>query len=162
MTTRARILTGGIWLLNLLALHGVLAFYEPAEGAAEAAARPLAELEATEEHVEVHSDDARPVPGFAEGAPDEDVDLAPAAAPEEALLPLATRPGGLDLSRISEVGDHLMADLGNGWTGELTTDVGLQRYAQTVLDRGKIPFGAVVVLDVKTGDVLAMADRYDE
>lgn len=76
--------------------------------------------------------------------------------------PPSQRPGALQLDRIYEEQGHYHADLGNGWVGELTTDIGLQKAATRILNRGKVPFGAVVVLDVATGDVLAMADRFDE
>lgn len=177
MTTRARILTGGAWLLHLVALHGLLAYYGPSGDASTSATADG--FVATTAHVETSTDpvaaqaeatlvaaDAPEAPGFAEGAPDEDVAIEAPEAPADdaaaALMLPGSRPGALDLTRLSEVGDHLIADLGNGWTGELTTDIELQHFAQKVLDRGKIPFGAVVVLDVKSGEVLAMADRYDE
>ncbi len=57
---------------------------------------------------------------------------------------------------------HILADLDHDWIAELTTDAALQAAASRALDRAKVPFGAVVVLDPRSGDVLAMADRYDE
>ncbi len=89
----------------------------------------------------------------------------PAATPADRLgefAPPIHRPGALDLGRMYAEDDRILADLGNGWTAELTTDAALQKRATRILNRGKVPFGAVVVLDPKTGDVLALADRYDE
>jgi cell division protein FtsI/penicillin-binding protein 2 len=71
------------------------------------------------------------------------------------------RPGPLDLDglRVDEDGQAL-ADLGNGFVGELTLDSALQKKATRLLERGKVIVGAVVVMDVRTGDVLAMAERH--
>jgi cell division protein FtsI/penicillin-binding protein 2 len=85
-------------------------------------------------------------------------------APAAPALPAAPslRPGPLELDKVREEGDKQLADLGNGWTAELTTDVKLQHAAERVLKQGRIPMGAVVVLDAKSGDVLAMAERLDK
>ena len=83
------------------------------------------------------------------------------ALAEEFAVP-AERPGALDLSKIYPDGDLMRAELGNQWIAELTTSPHLQAAATQALNRAKVPFGAVVVVDVATGDVLAMADRYDE
>ena len=98
-----------------------------------------------------------------------EIALAEAADPEtepanplDQYAPPIHRPGALDLSRMYREDGHILADLGHGWTAELTTDADLQAMATRILNRGKVPFGAVVVLDPKTGDVLALADRYDE
>ncbi|MCB9538737.1 MAG: penicillin-binding protein [Myxococcales bacterium] len=102
-------------------------------------------------------------------APTEDPLLTEQAVAEGALAPAAPafevpalRPGPLDLSRVYADDGHILADLDHDWTAELTTDAALQAAASRALDRAKVPFGAVVVLDPKSGDVLAMADRYDE
>ncbi len=87
-----------------------------------------------------------------------DADEAP--RPQLPTVP-ALRPGPLELDRVREEGEKLVADLGNGWTAELTTDTKLQRAAERVLKQGRVPLGAVVVVDVKSGDVLAMAERFD-
>ena len=93
---------------------------------------------------------------------------APAATDDPPVDPLEGfevplhRPGALDLAKMFREKGRIMADLGHGWTAELTTDADLQARATAILNRGKVPFGAVVVLDPKTGDVLALADRYDE
>jgi peptidoglycan glycosyltransferase len=84
----------------------------------------------------------------------------PAGAPSTAPRPV-TRPGPLDLEKIQpDEGRRMTADLGNGFVGELTLDARLQKESRKILDRGKVPVGAVVVLDVHSGDVLALADRY--
>ncbi len=85
-----------------------------------------------------------------------------APAPKPEFVVPDTRPGALDLSRMYQDGDRIRADLGNGWTAELTTDAELQQKITWLLNRAKVPFGAAVVIDVKTGDVLALADRLDE
>ena len=73
-----------------------------------------------------------------------------------------TRPGALDLKKVYRDHDRLLADLGEGWTAELTTDGDLQARITRILNRSRVPFGAVVMLDVSSGEVLALADRYDE
>ena len=87
-----------------------------------------------------------------------------AAAPDplDQYTPPIHRPGALDLARMYRDEDNILADLGHGWTAELTTDAELQARATAILNRAKVPFGAVVVLDPRTGDVLTLADRYDE
>ena len=71
-------------------------------------------------------------------------------------------PTHLDLQRVRDEDDHLVAELGHGWIAELTTIPKLQIAASRVLQRARVPMGAIVMLDPKTGDVLAMADRFDE
>lgn len=79
-----------------------------------------------------------------------------------APVPFGARPGPLDPAKIYPDGDQMLADLGNDWRAELTLDTHLQAKAEKILNRSKVPFGAIVVMDVKDGDVLAMVDRYDE
>jgi cell division protein FtsI/penicillin-binding protein 2 len=83
----------------------------------------------------------------------------PEAPASQAPRPLV-RPGPLDLEKTSDDGRKMTADLGNGFIGELTLDPRLQKESKKILERGKVPVGAVVVMDVQTGDVLALADRY--
>ena len=90
------------------------------------------------------------------GTPASAENPAPATAAPRSIL----RPGPLDLEKITDDGRKMTADLGNGFTGTLTLDPRLQRESKKILDRGKVPVGAVVVLDVRTGEVLALADRY--
>lgn len=84
-----------------------------------------------------------------------------AAVPSEAVDPVpAPAPGPLDLAAVSTDADgQAVADLGNGFVGELTLDAALQKKATRILERGKVPVGAIVLMDVKTGDVLALAER---
>ena len=89
----------------------------------------------------------------------------PNVLPHEARsnpIDVSLRPGALDPKAIYPDGDQMMADLGNDWRAELTLDAHLQARAKKILDRSKVPFGAIVVMDVKDGDVLAMVDRFDE
>ena len=141
----------GPWfvLAHLVALHLVLAWFD-GPGAADASTEPayLAELD-------------RETPADTPEAATPPSEPAQAAAPGPLPAPVE-RPGPLDPSRIYTDGDVMRADLDHGWTAELTTDPALQEAATRILNRGKVPFGAVVMLDVRTGDVLAMADRYDE
>ncbi|MBU0551106.1 hypothetical protein KKF91_20905 [Myxococcota bacterium] len=82
----------------------------------------------------------------------------PAAPP----TPPLTRPGQLDFQGRVLVEDHLEAPVDQGWTARLSLDPWLQRYAEGLLSRrDKIPFGAVVVIDVRSGEVLALAEQYD-
>ena len=72
-------------------------------------------------------------------------------------------PGALDLQHIATDDEgRLVAQLGNGWTAELTTRPKLQAAVQRILARGRVPLGAVVLVEPTTGHVLAMADRFDE
>ncbi len=81
--------------------------------------------------------------------------------PAPAPLPRTTlRPGPFDPDKMQDDGRHMTADLGNGFTGDLTLDARLQHEATRILERGKVPVGAIVVMDIHTGDVLALADRY--
>ena len=71
-------------------------------------------------------------------------------------------PGELDFDSLRTVGDKVIADLANGYTAETTLDPWLNGVAERYLERGRVPYGAAVILDVKSGDILAMADRFDE
>jgi len=140
----------GPWFLlaHLVALHLALSWFDGADAdGAPLSARPTylsalgtGEVESTDEAAEIARDDR---------------------ADRSAITVPARRPGPLDPSRIYTDGDVMRADLQNGWVAELTTVPALQDAATRILNRGKVPFGAVVLLDVKSGDVLAMADRFD-
>lgn len=145
---RRRLLTPGFIILHIVALHALIVWFDgPGRGAS-------AQTDST------HGEPAPP--------PDPLPEEEEGALPEEAPTPVAgyelpeTLPGALDLRAIYPDDGQMLATLGNDWLAELTTDVELQAIATTALNRARVPFGAVVVLNPKTGDVLAMADRYDE
>jgi len=144
---KRRLLTPGFVLVHLLALHGFVAWFSgPGRAMAPIAAAELPQVESAEPD-----------------APPEEADdlVAPEARTEQIGLP-ESLPGALDLKNIFEDAGEMRAGLGGGWTAELTTNVALQKAATKALNDAKVPFGAVVVINVKTGEVLALADRYDE
>ncbi len=147
MSRSVRLIGPWFLLAHLVALHLVLTWFDgsSADGA-PLAAEPayIAELKDTQA-IE----------------PDPTAEAADDAADREAITLPAHRPGALDPSRIYTDGDVMRADLQHGWVAELTTVPDLQAAATRILNRGKVPFGAVVLLDVASGDVLAMADRFD-
>lgn len=107
-------------------------------------------------------DDAAPVEASAIAATRASGDAPAAAAVASAAAdPVPTpAPGPLDLAALSTDADgQTVADLGNGFVGELTLDAALQKKAARILERGKVPVGAIVLMDVKTGDVLTLAER---
>ncbi len=156
-------------LVNVLALHALFfavqaatdddptppspAGEHPAGSATAGSPTPDAPPEAV-------ADEALAADAEAPGPPAEP--LTPLAAVAAQAAPPIQRPGALRLQALYEDEGKLLADLGNDWVGELTTDLPLQAAATRILNRARVPFGAVVVLDVATGNVLAMADRYDE
>lgn len=157
---RRRLVTPTFVVAHLLALHLAVAFFagRGEDGAPFAAELPLQAAPAVREA------QASEVQAPQVQAPVEQI---PADAPERLVEGTAfelpeLRPGRLDLSRIYEDEGRLLASLGNGWTAELTCDADLQRAATKALNRAKVPFGAVVMIDPRSGDVLAMADRFDE
>lgn len=141
-----RLVTPFFVIIHVVALHALVAWFRGPGQAPEAAAQ---------------SADAEPAAGIAMATAPE-AEPPPQADPTPALLEPTARPGALALDRVYEADGRLYAELGHGWTAELTTDVALQKASTNALNRARVPFGAVVVVDVKTGDVLAMADRYDE
>lgn len=52
-------------------------------------------------------------------------------------------------------GDHLVSDLPNGNHVELTLDPGLQAFTEDVFNEYRVPFGAMVAIEPRTGRVLA-------
>ncbi len=144
---KRRLLTPGFVLVHLVALHGLVAWFSgPGRAMSPLASAEVPQLETPEPD-----------------APPEEAEELATLAPQldGASLP-ESLPGALDLANIYEDSGHMKAGLGQGWTAELTTDVALQKAATAALNRAKVPFGAVVVIHVKTGEVLALADRYDE
>ena len=131
-----RVIVPAFIVAHLLGLHLAVVWLRSGDQAADPTYAPL-------------NDDLEPT----DGAP------FPASAANPTARP-TVRPGALDLENVHEDGEKLMADLGNGFQGELTLAPRLQREAKKILDRGKMPLGAVVVLDIASGNVLALADRY--
>lgn len=75
-----------------------------------------------------------------------------AAPPPPELAP------AVDLARARTEGDHVVAPAGAG-LAELTLDPALQHDAERLLDEAHPAAGAVVALDMKSGRILAWADR---
>ena len=86
---------------------------------------------------------------------------APALAPAPAPAPAPASPPAVDLGRLRRDGDLFVAPAGLG-TAELTLDPSLQRDAERLLDEAHPVAGAVVAIDLKTGRVLAWAERRRE
>ena len=74
----------------------------------------------------------------------------PAARPEIDL-------GKLDLTRLELEPRHVTAPLGNGKHVELTLDPELQRSAESVMKRYRLPEAGAVLMDVKSGELLVYA-----
>jgi cell division protein FtsI/penicillin-binding protein 2 len=64
---------------------------------------------------------------------------------------------GLDLLRLDLRPQRVMAPLKDGQTAELTLDPALQRVARAQMQKYRMPESGVVVMDVKTGKLLAYA-----
>lgn len=64
---------------------------------------------------------------------------------------------GLDLSKARIQGDRVVVLLPNGELAELTLDAKLQRAALEPMKRHRVPEAGVVMMDVKTGEVLVYA-----
>jgi cell division protein FtsI/penicillin-binding protein 2 len=69
---------------------------------------------------------------------------------------------GLDLLRLDVRPQRVTAPLSDGRTAELTLDPVVQRAAKAQMQRYRIPESGVVMLDVKTGRVLAYASYVNE
>lgn len=69
---------------------------------------------------------------------------------------------GLDLLRLDLRPQRVMAPLKDGQLAELTLDPALQRVARSQMQRYRLPEGGVVVMDVKTGKLLAYASYVNE
>lgn len=148
MSRSVRLLGPWFLLAHLAALHLVLTWFDGAAAdGAQLSAEPayLTELQRPRDETE----------------PVDEADPAHEVGDRDPITVPAQRPGPLDPSRIYVDGDLMRADLEHGWVAELTTVPELQAAATRILNRGKVPFGAVVLLDVASGDVLAMADRFD-
>jgi cell division protein FtsI/penicillin-binding protein 2 len=69
---------------------------------------------------------------------------------------------GLDLLRLDMRPQRVMAPLKDGQTAELTLDPALQRVARAQMQKYRLPEGGVVVMDVKTGKLLAYASYVNQ
>ena len=69
---------------------------------------------------------------------------------------------GLDLVRLDVRPQRVTAPLSDGRTAELTLDPVVQRAARAQMQRYRIPESGVVMLEVKTGRVLAYASYVNE
>ncbi len=78
-----------------------------------------------------------------------------------AAAPTPSAPPSVDLDRFREAGGLMVAPAGEG-TAELTLDPRLERDAERLLDDAHPNAGAVVALDIRSGRVLAWAERRRE
>jgi cell division protein FtsI/penicillin-binding protein 2 len=69
---------------------------------------------------------------------------------------------GLDLLRLDLRPQRVLAPLKEGQTAELTLDPVIQRVARAQMQKYRLPEGGVVVMDVKTGKLLAYASYVNE
>ncbi|HXK18899.1 MAG TPA: penicillin-binding transpeptidase domain-containing protein [Polyangiaceae bacterium] len=69
---------------------------------------------------------------------------------------------GLDLLRLDLRPQRVMAPLKDGLTAELTLDPALQRAARAQMQKYRMPESGVVVMEVKTGKVLAYASYVNQ
>ena len=69
---------------------------------------------------------------------------------------------GLDLLRLDVRPQRVTAPLSDGRTAELTLDPVVQRAAKAQMQRYRIPESGVVMIEVKTGRVLAYASYVNE
>jgi peptidoglycan glycosyltransferase len=69
---------------------------------------------------------------------------------------------GLDLLRLDLRPQRVLAPLKDGQTAELTLDPAIQRVARAQMQKYRLPEGGVVVMEVKTGKVLAYASYVNE
>jgi cell division protein FtsI/penicillin-binding protein 2 len=69
---------------------------------------------------------------------------------------------GLDLLRLDLRPQRVLAPLKDGQTAELTLDPAVQRVARAQMQKYRLPEGGVVVIDVKTGKLLAYASYVNE
>jgi penicillin-binding protein A len=69
---------------------------------------------------------------------------------------------GLDLLRLDLRPQRVLAPLKEGQTAELTLDPAVQRVARAQMQKYRLPEGGVVVMDIKTGRLLAYASYVNE
>jgi peptidoglycan glycosyltransferase len=66
---------------------------------------------------------------------------------------------GLDLTQVAVLPRRVTAALPGGRTAELTLDPDIQRSATAIMERYRIPESGAVLMDVKTGNLLAYASH---
>lgn len=83
-------------------------------------------------------------------------------ASDEHLLPLSERaPGRLSHEMVKKDGVY-WGRLENGWRARLSLDVNFQRIAKRHLKRNRLPFGAMVLMEVDTGRIIGLSQYYDQ
>lgn len=70
--------------------------------------------------------------------------------------------GGLDLTRVKLRPRRVVAQLDGGRLAELTLDPVVQRAARTAMQKYRVPEAGLVMMDVKTGELLAYASHVNE
>ncbi|MBX3129138.1 MAG: penicillin-binding protein [Polyangiaceae bacterium] len=83
-------------------------------------------------------------------------------SPRSAEAPKGPDLTGLDLLRLDMRPRRVVAPLSDGRHAELTLDPVVQRAAVTELKKYRVPEGAVVMQDVRTGEILAYASYVNE
>jgi penicillin-binding protein A len=81
---------------------------------------------------------------------------------QQGLAPPGPDLEGLNLLRLKLHPDRVTSPLRHGLTAELTLDPNLQRSAQAVMRRYDMPEAGVVLMNVKTGDLLVYASHVGE
>ncbi len=94
----------------------------------------------------------------ASDAPNEDDNLAKIKA-NVAHHIVPSRPGELQFEQIFEKDGHYQGDLGHQWTAELSLDPPFQRKAIDLLNRARVPFGAIVAIEIPSARLLTLAER---
>lgn len=94
-------------------------------------------------------------------APNKPAPAATKATKRQATKRTPSPTEGLDLSRIRIGDDGATAPAARGRVAHLTLDPDLQRTAQRLLERYRIPEAAIVLMEAKTGRVLVWASRVE-
>jgi penicillin-binding protein A len=121
------------------------------------AARPLSAERSAMQDAEValsHAEPMRPIPAQ---APGESASVADAGSGEASVV---EAPTGLDLVHMSQKDDAILAPAARG-TAYLTLDPDLQKTALQLMSDRRVPEGAIVVIDVTTGRLLAYASHVE-
>ena len=70
--------------------------------------------------------------------------------------------GHIDINTMQLKNDEYRVQTEEDWEASLTLDTKLQTFAEKLLTRARVPAGAIVVLDLKSSAVLALADRLED